>query len=167
MDPDPGPVPDLEPDPEFWWPKILKFPSWQKHKFSINNSTFLSLGLHEGCPSCRRSLQSSKENSQHFKTWTFFTVPYLSWPFLSCIRIQASSISTYVELRYLNNTVCRTGRFAVTYRMLRTLCSSWRVTRRMWPACMPANLALSSQVKFFLTAWGPSVPPGGSHGECA
>ncbi len=30
-----------------------------------------SLGLHKGCPSYRRSLQPSKENIQHFKTWNF------------------------------------------------------------------------------------------------
>jgi hypothetical protein len=29
---------------------------------------YLSLGLHKGCPSYRRSLQPSKENIQHFKT---------------------------------------------------------------------------------------------------
>jgi hypothetical protein len=38
-------------------------------KIAIN----LSLGLHKGCPSYRRSLQPSKENIQHFKTWKFCT----------------------------------------------------------------------------------------------
>jgi hypothetical protein len=32
------------------------------------NAIYLSLGLHEGRPSYRRSLQPSKENIQHFKT---------------------------------------------------------------------------------------------------
>jgi hypothetical protein len=31
----------------------------------------LSLGLHKGRPSYKRSLQLSKENVQHFKTWKF------------------------------------------------------------------------------------------------
>ncbi len=39
---------------------------------------YLSLGLHKGRPSYRRSIQPSKENIQHFKTWNFFTFFYLS-----------------------------------------------------------------------------------------
>ncbi len=35
---------------------------------------YLSLGLHIGRPSHRRSLQPSKENIQHFKTWNFFFI---------------------------------------------------------------------------------------------
>jgi len=41
---------NTDPDLEFWWPKI-----------------YLSLGLHKVRSSCRRSLQLSKENIQHFK----------------------------------------------------------------------------------------------------
>ncbi len=33
---------------------------------------YFLLGLHKGCPSYRRSLQSSKKNIHHFKTWNFF-----------------------------------------------------------------------------------------------
>ncbi len=60
-----------DPDLGFWWPKIKK-------KLQLNKSfkffwskiaTYLFLGLHNGCLSYRRSLQPSKENIQHFKTF--------------------------------------------------------------------------------------------------
>jgi hypothetical protein len=35
--------------------------------FSTKIAIYLSLGLHKGRPSYRRSLQPSKENIQHFK----------------------------------------------------------------------------------------------------
>jgi hypothetical protein len=35
--------------------------------FDKKIAIYLSLGLHKGCPSDRRSLQPSKENIQHFK----------------------------------------------------------------------------------------------------
>ncbi len=35
------------------------------------SAIYLLLGLHNGRPSYRRSLQPSKENIQHFKTWNF------------------------------------------------------------------------------------------------
>jgi hypothetical protein len=38
-----------------------------------------SLGLHERRPSYRRSLQSSKEEIQHFKTWNFPHFFLLLW----------------------------------------------------------------------------------------
>jgi hypothetical protein len=40
---------------------------------------YLSIGLHKGRPSYRRSLQSSKENIQHFKTWNILWVILPSW----------------------------------------------------------------------------------------
>ncbi len=39
--------------------------------FWIKTTIYLSLGLHKGRPSYIRSLQLSKENIQHFKTWNF------------------------------------------------------------------------------------------------
>jgi hypothetical protein len=36
--------------------------------FGSKTTIYLSLGLHKGSPSYRRSLQPSKENFQHFKT---------------------------------------------------------------------------------------------------
>ncbi len=98
-DPDPDPafflIPETDPDPvphlDFLWPKIEK-----KIKFVIfllffvsKIAIYLSLGLHKGSTSYRRSLQTSKENIQHFKTWKFFTFFYICESFLpSWIRIQ-------------------------------------------------------------------------------
>ncbi len=45
--------------------KFEKIYSWSK------TTIYLSLGLHKGRPSYKRSLQLSKENIQHFKTWNF------------------------------------------------------------------------------------------------
>ncbi len=48
----------------------------------------LSLGLHKGRPNYRRSLQLSKENIQHFKTWNFLIFFYFCGSFLPAwIRI--------------------------------------------------------------------------------
>ncbi len=70
-------------------------------KFAI----YLSLGLHKGHPSYRRSLQPSKKNIQHFKTWNLFTFFYLcrsfltSWIRIHCfqIRIQYFRLNTYPD----------------------------------------------------------------------
>ncbi len=54
---------------------------------------YLSLGLHKGRPSYRRSLPPSKKNIQHFKTWTFLIFYLFFGSFLpSWIRIQPTSI---------------------------------------------------------------------------
>ncbi len=66
-------IPD--PDPGFDDLKLTKnlqleiqfLFSWSKI------AIYLSLGLHKGRPSYMRSLQPSKENTQHFKTWKFWT----------------------------------------------------------------------------------------------
>jgi hypothetical protein len=47
--------------------------NWKKFRaenffFKSKIAIYLSLGLHKGCPSYRRSLQPSKETIQHFKT---------------------------------------------------------------------------------------------------
>ncbi len=54
----------------FWWPKIEKFYSWKKFKFFVT-TIYLSLGLHKGCLSYRRSLQPSKENTSTFQNMKF------------------------------------------------------------------------------------------------
>jgi hypothetical protein len=71
-DPDPDPEFRLNTDPDpirtpggFWWPKIEKDLQLKKN---WSKTSYLSLGLHKGRPSYRRSLQLSKENIQHFKT---------------------------------------------------------------------------------------------------
>ncbi len=49
------------------WKKITA----EKFFFWLKTTIYLSLGLHKELPSYRRSLQLSKENIQHFKTWNF------------------------------------------------------------------------------------------------
>ncbi len=53
--------------------KTIKLLQLEKNliSFESKNAIDLSLGLHKGRPSYRRSLQPSKENIQHFKTWKF------------------------------------------------------------------------------------------------
>ncbi len=53
--------------------KLEKIYCWKKSLFLIKNycTINLSLGLHKGFSSYRRSLQPSKENIPHFKTWIF------------------------------------------------------------------------------------------------
>jgi hypothetical protein len=66
--------PDL--DPAFWaeWgsgSSVLMTKYWEKFTpdiFLIKNWNYSFLGFHKGRSSYRRSLHSSKENIQHFKT---------------------------------------------------------------------------------------------------
>ncbi len=68
------------PDPRFWWSK-----NWSEKNtagqffisFWSKVVIYLSLGLHKGRPSYRRSLQPSKENIQHFKTWNLCFLHFL------------------------------------------------------------------------------------------
>ncbi len=58
--------------------KLKKINSLKKfHIILIKLAIYLSLGLHKWRASNRRSLQPSKENMQHFKTWNFFTFSFL------------------------------------------------------------------------------------------
>ncbi len=59
-----------------------------------NNLTiYLTLGLHKGSPSYKRSLQLSKENIQHFKTWNFLIFSYFCRSLLpSWIRIRIQQL---------------------------------------------------------------------------
>jgi hypothetical protein len=75
-------------DPGFLWPKIEKnlrlniFLLFFWSKIGI----YLSLGLHKGRPSFRRSLQPSKENIQHFKTWNLLTFFIFLWVIFSLLN---------------------------------------------------------------------------------
>jgi hypothetical protein len=60
--------PDPVADPGFDYQKCKKFTAEKNYIIYINNCIYLSLGLHKGRPSYTRSIQSSKENIQHFKT---------------------------------------------------------------------------------------------------
>jgi hypothetical protein len=76
--------PDTDPDPAFQvkpdtdrdqsGSRVLVTKNWKNtteisspYLFDIKNAIFLSLGLHKGRPSYRRSLQLSIENIQHLK----------------------------------------------------------------------------------------------------
>jgi hypothetical protein len=72
--------------------KLEKIYSWKKITFFGDQKlqlTYLALGLHKGRPIYRRSLQISKENIQHFKTWNFLIFFYFCGSFFpSWIRIR-------------------------------------------------------------------------------
>ncbi len=53
--------------------RVLMTKNWKKCKAGKKFAIYLTLGLHKGRPSYRRSLQPSKDNIQHFKTWNFLT----------------------------------------------------------------------------------------------
>ncbi len=84
-DPDPAFFLIADQDPGFDDLKFKKnlqleiYFSFSWSKFAI----YLSLGLHKGRTSYRRSLQPSKENIQHFKTWKFCTFFYFCGSFFA------------------------------------------------------------------------------------
>jgi hypothetical protein len=80
--------------------------NWKKLNIFLSKiSIYLHLGLYKGRPSFRRSIQPSKENSQHFKSWNFFCGPFLPswiricWP--DRIRIQSGSGTLVSTLRLM------------------------------------------------------------------
>ncbi len=84
-------IPDLGSGSRVWWSEIeknLQLEIWFLFFWS-KIAIYLSLCLHKGCPSYRRSLQPSKVNIQHFKRWKccpFFY--FLGAFFTSWIRIR-------------------------------------------------------------------------------
>jgi hypothetical protein len=87
--PDPGvkKAPDPGSGSRVWWLKIEKKFTTRNliYIFWIKNAIYLSLGLHKGRPSYRRSLQPSKVNIQHFKRWkfcSFFNFFFVIFPLL-------------------------------------------------------------------------------------
>ncbi len=82
---------NIDPDPRFWWPTLKNIYSWKKIWFFwIKNCNLLiSIGLHKGHLSYRRSLQPSK---MHFKARNFLTFFYFCGSFFpSWIRIRISN----------------------------------------------------------------------------
>ncbi len=71
--------------------KFKKIYSWQKNLI-LKIVVYLSQGLHKGRPSYKRSLQPSKENIQHLKTWNIFTFFYF-W---------RSSLPSWIRIRIRN-----------------------------------------------------------------
>ncbi len=72
-----GSIQDL--DPGFWWPKNENKILAEKNLIFLRSkvANYLSQGRHKGRPSYRGSLQPSKENIQHFKTWNLFICLFL------------------------------------------------------------------------------------------
>ncbi len=110
LDPDPAlqvtpdtfPVPDQEPG--FWRPKMWKiiqgkiFVIFFWSKIAIN----LSLGLHKGRPSYRRSLQLSQKNIQQFERWNFVVCFIFFWVFFA--PLDPDPIRIQIRIR-IHNTV--------------------------------------------------------------
>ncbi len=103
---DPDTDPDLaffliaDPDPgsgsRLLWSKIDKKLLLKKklNFFGSKTTICLSLGLHKGRPSYRRSLQPSKENIQYWKTWKFWIFFSFCGSFLpSWIRIRIHNLN--------------------------------------------------------------------------
>ncbi len=70
--------------------QIKRIYNWKTNRIYFFSSSkfafYLSVDLHKGRQSYRRSIQLSKENIQHFKTWNFLTFFYFCDSFLpSCI----------------------------------------------------------------------------------
>jgi hypothetical protein len=86
--------PDLDLDPEIWWPKNEKFYSWKKVLLFLWKLIWLSLGFREGRPSHRWSLQPVKIqffNKYISSLFSFFVVIF---PRIR-IRIQPIKINTH------------------------------------------------------------------------
>jgi hypothetical protein len=91
-------------DPGFWFGQKFIF-------FDKNIAIYLSLGLHKGRPSHRRSLQLSKENFQNFKTWNFLNFFYFCGspppqlnPELIWIRIRNSAVNKSIDVARCTGT---------------------------------------------------------------
>jgi hypothetical protein len=65
-DPDTGPAFQVNPDPDQGFDRKNEENKIQLFFFNSEIAFYLSLGLHKGCPSYKRSLQPSKKNIQHF-----------------------------------------------------------------------------------------------------
>jgi hypothetical protein len=64
---------ETDPDPGFDEQKLKKFTVKKNNRncFGSKTTVYLSIGIHKGRPSYKRSLSLSKENIRHSKTWTF------------------------------------------------------------------------------------------------
>ncbi len=61
--------------------------------FLIKFAFHLSLGLHKGRPSHKRSPQLLRENTQHFKTWNFFTFFLFLWVFFAILHLNPDPLT--------------------------------------------------------------------------
>jgi hypothetical protein len=81
--------------------------NWKKLKIFLSKISFyLTVDLHKGRQSYRRSLQPSKENIQHFKTWNLLNFFYFYSSFLpSCILDHCGSMRIRIRNTFLSNVV--------------------------------------------------------------
>ncbi len=102
---DPPPDSVLDTDPGFWWPKTVKLFSWKQFIFFISKvAIYLSLGLHKGRPSYKRSFQLTiKKKIQHFKIWNFFTFSTFADHF--CHPGSGSSRPKSIQIRIHNTAL--------------------------------------------------------------
>ncbi len=94
---------DRDSDQGIWWPKVENFSCLKNLLlFWSKIAIYLSLGLHEGRLSYRRSLQTSKNiqntKTAHFITFFFFCLPFFPPLIRNRIRIQLTARNCEVYL---------------------------------------------------------------------
>ncbi len=84
--------PNTDPDPGFLWAKLKKIDSWKKKKkFGSKTTICLSLGLHKGRPSYKRSLQLSKREHLALKNMKFLIYFLLLWVIFALLDLDPDS----------------------------------------------------------------------------
>ncbi len=135
---------NTDPDPGFWWPKIATNLQLEKEFNFLGSKTtiYLFLGLRKGRPNYRRSLQPSKENIQHFKTWNLLIfvflwviLPSLIWPDPDTDPLPGSGSETLIKTSRMTLYLC--GQHSCVRR------GRWRWPRR-WCTCASASGAQPS-----------------------
>ncbi len=110
---------NTDPDPGFWWPKLKQFTA--KKIFFLNQK--LSIRLQKVRLSYRRSLQPSKENIQHFKTWFLIRIQSDVW---MRVMIKKGQNSLHKKGKNLRNPCLTTWMFSLEGWMFHEIyfCSS-------------------------------------------
>ncbi len=108
------------------WPKMQKNTDKKKNVifFWSKIAVHLSLGLHEGRPSYRRSFQSLKENIQHFKTWNFLT--------FSIFWVIFALLDQYPIRIRIRNTVPDPNRYKETINLFCAWFFREKILNRSW-----------------------------------
>ncbi len=144
------------PEPRLWWPKILKkFQMEKKILFWIKNYNLPIPRPPKKLPSYRRSLQPSKENIQHFKTWNFNNFFLLLWVIFALLDSGSTDLvesgSNPIRNSRNPNRMTPSHSLPVPRR-----CGYHPRWDGRWPACRhcpcPAPPPASSQQKNILTS---------------